>query len=272
MELLFCGTAAAEGWPALFCTCRACQEARARGGKDLRSRAAYMLGDTIRVDFGPDSNLHQQQFGLAYERLEHLLVTHSHDDHWYPTELAYRRRGFSVAPETPLHVWGNEAVERKFIAFNGDDWDRYKIVFHRITAFQPIEIGNGWTATPIPAAHDRAEECMNYRLEGDGRAALLGHDTGWYDAPSWEFASEKPLNLLVLDSTYGNSDSDRGHLGCPAVVHFRDELAKRGGLAAEARVIATHFSHNGGWLHADLEAYFRPHGIEVAYDGLKVIL
>ena len=113
---------------------------------------------------------------------------------------------------------------------------------------------------------------MNYRIEGGGRAALLGHDTGWYDAPSWESAGEKPLDLLVLDCTYGNSDSDRGHLGCPAVVRFRDELAKRGGLASEARVIATHFSHNGGWLHEDLEAYFQPHGIEVAYDGMKVAL
>src|SRR4051812_28775351 len=98
MEILFCGTAAAEGWPALFCTCVACLEARRRGGKDLRSRAAYMLGETVRVDFGPDSYHHQQQYGLAYERLRHLLVTHSHDDHWFPTDLAYRKAGFSVVP------------------------------------------------------------------------------------------------------------------------------------------------------------------------------
>ena len=88
------GTAAAEGWPALFCTCDACLQARARGGKEVRSRAAYMLGDRVRVDFGPDSYLHQQKYGLAYEKLEHLLVTHSHDDHWFPKDLAYRRAGF----------------------------------------------------------------------------------------------------------------------------------------------------------------------------------
>src|SRR5215813_7066312 len=130
MDILFCGTAAAEGWPALFCTCAACQEARRRGGKDVRSRASYMLGERIRVDFGPDSNLHQQKYGLAYERLEHLLLTHSHADHWFPQELAYRQAGFSRTPETPLHLWGNDTVARKFVAANGDNWEKYRIVYH----------------------------------------------------------------------------------------------------------------------------------------------
>ena len=47
MEILFCGTAAAEGWPALFCVCNACSQAREIGGKEVRSRAAYMLGDLL---------------------------------------------------------------------------------------------------------------------------------------------------------------------------------------------------------------------------------
>jgi phosphoribosyl 1,2-cyclic phosphate phosphodiesterase len=272
MEILFCGTAAAEGWPALFCTCAACQEARRRGGKDVRSRAAYMLDDRVRVDFGPDSNLHQQKYSLAYERLEHLLVTHSHDDHWFPTDLAYRREGFAIVPEEPLHVWGNAKVEAKFIAHNGSDWDTYKLIFHRLAAWQPIDLGAGLTATPVLAAHDRSEECVNYRIEAQGRAALLGHDTGWYDAPTWEFLSDKPLDLLILDCTYGAEDHDKGHLGCPAVVRARDTFAQRGALASDARCIATHFSHNGGWLYADLERFFTPHGIEVAWDGLSVTL
>lgn len=272
MEILFCGTAAAEAWPALFCTCRACQAARELGGKDLRSRAAYMLGERVRVDFGPDSNLHQQKYGLAYEDLDHLIVTHSHDDHWFPTDIAYRRKGFSVAPERPLHVWGNAKVEQKFVAANGDDWSKFHIEYHRIRPWSSIALSDGLAATPVLAAHDRSEECVNYRLERRGRSALLGHDTGWYDPPTWEFLSGKPLDVLVLDCTYGAEDNDRGHLGCPAVVRARDEMAKRGALAQDARVIATHFSHNGGWLHEELERFFAPHGIEVGWDGLRVEL
>lgn len=272
MEILFCGTGAAEAWPALFCTCPACQQARQNGGKDIRSRAAYMLGDTIRVDFGPDSNLHQQKYGLAYERLEHLIMTHSHDDHWFPTDMGYRRRGFSRIPETPLYLWGNAAVETKFVKTCGSDWQKYGLEFHRLTAFIPISLSEGVTATPILAAHDRNEECMNYLLEVDGRRALLGHDTGWYDAPTWEFLNGKPLDLIILDCTHGTEDHIPNHMGGMTLVNFRDELAKRGALAPDAVCVATHFSHNSQNLHADLEAFFTPHGFRVAYDGLRLSL
>ena len=272
MEILFCGTAAAEGWPALFCTCAVCQVARERGGKEVRSRAAYMLGEKVRIDFGPDSNLHQQKYGLAYEKLEHLIVTHSHEDHWTPHELSYRSHGFSVVSESPLHVWGNQRVEERFIETNGEQWERYQIVFHRLKAFEPIDLGEGLTATPVPAAHDRREECINYRVELGGRVALFGHDTGWYDDPSWEFLRDKPLNLLILDCTHGTEDHHRNHLGGIALVEFRDELAKRGALASDAVCVATHFSHNCGSLFADLEKFFTPHGFQVAYDGLRLAL
>lgn len=272
MEILFCGTAAAEAWPALFCTCSACQQARTNGGKDIRSRAAYMLGDKIRVDFGPDSNLHQQKYGLAYERLEHLIMTHSHDDHWFPTDVAYRRKGFSLISETPLHLWGNAAVETKFMRICGGDWQKYGIEFHRLTAFTPVSLSDGVTATPLLAAHDRNEECLNYLLERDGRRTLLGHDTGWYDPPTWEFLNGKPLHQIILDCTCGISDHDHNHMGGLALVRFRDELDKRGALAPDAVCVATHFSHNSGNLHATLEQFFAPHGFRVAYDGLRLPL
>jgi len=34
MKVKILGTAAAEGWPALFCRCPACQRARKLGGKN----------------------------------------------------------------------------------------------------------------------------------------------------------------------------------------------------------------------------------------------
>lgn len=271
MEILFCGTAAAEGWPALFCLCPACKMAREIGGKEVRSRAAYMLGDRIRVDFGPDSNLHQQRYALAYDKLEHLLVTHSHDDHWFVQDLAYRRKGFSVIPEVPLAVWGNEKVEQKFVKSYGNDWQRYGLEYHRLAAFQTVDLGQGVTATPVLAAHDRSEECFNYVIEADGRRSLLGHDTGWYDDATWEYLTGKPLDLLVLDCTHGTEDHMPNHLGGAAVARVRDELARRGSLAPSAKCVVTHFSHNGGALHEELERFFTPLGFRVAYDGLTIV-
>src|SRR5579872_756912 len=270
MEILFCGTAAAEGWPALFCVCKACATARERGGKELRSRAAYMLDDRIRMDFGPDSDLHQQKYGLDYGKLDHLIVTHSHDDHWFVHDVGYRRKGFSVIPDRPLTVWGNAKVERKFTDLHGADWGRFGLEFRRIVPFEPIDLGEGVRATPLLASHDRSEECVNYLVEADGRRTLLGHDTGWYSPETWDFLDGKPIDLLVLDCTHGTEDHEPNHLGGAALGRVRDELARRGALSAGAVCVATHFSHNGGALHDELEQFFEPLGFRVAFDGMRL--
>jgi phosphoribosyl 1,2-cyclic phosphate phosphodiesterase len=229
-----------------------------------------MLGDRIRFDFGPDSNLHKQRYGLAYDRLEHLLMTHSHDDHWFVQDIAYRRKGFSRVPDSLLTVWGNEKVEQKFVRTNGSDWARYALEFRRLTPFETIDLGEGVRATPLLAAHDRSEECFNYLIEAEGRRTLLGHDTGWYDEQTWSYLNGKPLNLIVLDCTHGTEDHEPNHLGGGVLSRFRDELARRGAVAADAVCVATHFSHNCCALNTELEAYFTPLGFRVAYDGMRL--
>src|SRR5438105_2548453 len=221
MDILFCGTAAAEGWPAVFCACDACARARELGGRNLRSRAAYQVNDRVRVDLGPDSNLHMQKYGLDYSRLTHLLITHSHEDHWYPRELSNRRKGYSRVPDRPLPVWGNARVEEKFHAFREASWEDLTLRFQRLRAWEPIDLSEDLTATPLLAAHDRSEECVNYLFAERGRTALLAHDTGWYDEPTWKFLDGRRLNLAVLDCTYGSLDSQQGHLGCAAVLRAR---------------------------------------------------
>ena len=269
MEILFCGTGAAEGFPALFCVCDICANAREQGGKEVRTRAAYQFDDRIRIDFGPDSNLHQIKYGLDFSKLDHLLLTHSHDDHWFPTDISYRQKGFSSVDKT-LQVWGNEKVERRFVSEVGSDWSQYFMNYHRLVPFQAIDLGGGVSATPLTAAHDRSEECLNYLLEMGGKRVIIGHDTGWWDEPTWDFMSGKPIDLLILDCTYGIRDHEKNHMGGMALVRLRDELKNRKSISPETRCVATHFSHNCGSSHTELEAFFEPYGFLVGFDGLRL--
>jgi phosphoribosyl 1,2-cyclic phosphate phosphodiesterase len=271
MRFLICGTAAAEGWPSLFCACEACATARERGGRDRRTRSAYMVGEAVRIDWGPDSYSHMQRYDLAYERLTHLLVTHSHWDHWVPEELAYRREGFARLPAgSCLHLYGNTRVRQRAEAALGGEWEKCALAFHDLRLWEPIALPDGIVATPVEAAHAAGESCVNYVLEAGGQRILQGHDTGWWPEATWEFLSGRPLDVALLDCTFGARDGRSGHMGGASVVAARDRLAEIGALAEGARVIATHFSHNGGSLHDALEAFFTPRGIEVAYDGLAI--
>ena len=65
MKIQYLGTAAAEGWPALFCRCKACKEAARLGGKNLRTRSQAIIDDCLLVDFPPDTYLHMLRDGLT---------------------------------------------------------------------------------------------------------------------------------------------------------------------------------------------------------------
>jgi phosphoribosyl 1,2-cyclic phosphate phosphodiesterase len=267
------GTAAAEGWPALFCPCPLCEEARRRRGRDIRRRAAYQLGDRIHVDLGPDTYAQMLEFGLRYDRLEHLLITHSHFDHLCAQEIAFRRPGFAVAlpDDAMMTIYGNVHVQQCILAA-GVELEACKAQFRLIKPFDLIELGEAVTATPILADHGGEEEAVNYVFEREARALLQGNDTGFWPEESWEFLSEKSLNVAIIECTYGPKPGGRHHLGAYEVLQVRDRLAKLGVLAADCRVVTTHFSHNGGWLHDQLCEFFEPEGIEVAYDGIELEL
>ena len=81
MKLQFLGTAAAEGFPSLYCMCEACKEAMSKGGRNIRSRCQALLDDTILLDFGPDTYYHMIMYKVPLESIHHILITHNHFDH-----------------------------------------------------------------------------------------------------------------------------------------------------------------------------------------------
>lgn len=283
MVLRILGSAAAEGWPAPFCVCPACAQARQRGGKNIRRRTSYQLGESIHIDWGPDSYASMIDLGVDYIPLRHLFITHSHQDHWCPQELAWRRPGFSrLAPDSWLTVYGNQQVGEALRA-QFPQPDLLSLEFRLIQPFDGIEVGEDWKAYALLANHAGAEEkALNYLFVWQGRGVLIGNDTGWWAPEVWDFLAQFSLHLVVMDCTAGPQGPQPGtqteswigmhHLNCAFVVAVRDEFLRRGALAPDCRFIANHFSHNGGWLHEELEAFFGPEGILVGYDGMEVPL
>lgn len=91
MKIRFLGTAAAEGFPALFCNCKYCKEARRLGGKNLRTRSQSLINDDLLIDIPADTLSHFLTGDIRGDRIKYLLITHSHSDHFYPTNLSPRK-------------------------------------------------------------------------------------------------------------------------------------------------------------------------------------
>src|SRR5687767_2543966 len=111
MHLLLLGTAAAEAWPAPFCACPSCEEARRRGGPNIRSRSGALLDDEVKIDFGPDTVTQLQPTRRNLSRLKTIIFTHQHTDHFVPSELEWLLDPFTkTPPAAPIEILANSAV------------------------------------------------------------------------------------------------------------------------------------------------------------------
>lgn len=271
MRLTILGSAAAEAWPALFCTCDACREATRRGGRNLRRRTAYQVNDDTLVDFGPDIHWQCHAFGVDLCRVRRILFTHSHHDHLAPVELQWRRRGFSVIGER-LEVLGNRHVLERLAREGQFPIQDLAIDYRELSPGQEVQTGP-FTVTPLKAQHAGADEtALNFILQEGDRGLLIANDTGWWPEETWAQVAGRQLQAAIIECTYLHKDPRQRshHLGVEAAVDFRDRLLALGALRAEGLAIVNHFSHNGQTLHEELCAWFEPRGIQVGYDGMVV--
>lgn len=266
MDIHFLGTAAAEGFPGIFCRCVHCVKARELGGKNVRTRSSILIDGALKVDFPPDTLHHVLRDGIDLGLVKDLFITHTHLDHLRAEDLEMRMPVFAHGLDAPLYVYGHDAVIRKCRdAVGRANADR--IVLRRIVPFETVDTGNA-KVTALPANHDPDETCLLYLIEKDGKNIFYGHDTGLLPEETWHRLEQTKLDLAILDCTNGHLPFTGGHLNIEAVLDIRNRLRSNGNLSENGKVVVTHFSHNIGMLHDDLMQFFDQEQIIVAYDGM----
>jgi len=270
MKIEILGTAASEGIPALYCECEICRQAAARGGKNIRTRTSLMIGEKHKVDLPPDTFLHSLRRKKPFCKLEHLFITHSHPDHFYPESLRLRVEPFAyIESPRPLHIYGTETIGDLIEEALGPPLPE-GLVFHEVELFHPFETAD-IDVIPVKASHKTDELCLNYVFMSHGKGFLQAFDTGWYEEDTWNALRGLLLDVAIIECTAGKLDEPpTAHLGVEPLIKMKEKLIEERALRPNARVIATHFCHIGGLLHEQLEEALSPAGIEAAYDGMVV--
>jgi phosphoribosyl 1,2-cyclic phosphate phosphodiesterase len=273
MKVTFLGTAAWEAIPALFCQCPTCVHARVVGNHDIRKRTVVLLNDDLLIDCGPDLIASTQQYGVSLTRLETLLVTHSHDDHWHPSYLAMRLPDYCPSPPPPLSIYGPGPVtgplrrDRRW-----PEIERHgQVKLNTVRAGQTWQTGT-YQVTAVPANHAGKQAALLYIID-DGRSKLFyATDTGPLSEQAWRLlAREAPYDLVLMDETLGNHDWPQHH-SLRTFLEDHDRFYQDGLMAENALFVAVHFSHQSNPPHQDLVEYFAPHDVVVAYDGMELEL
>ncbi len=270
MKFTYLGTAAAEGFPAVFCNCEFCREARRLGGKNLRTRSQALINDDLLIDLPADTYSHFLHSGIEGDKIKYLFITHSHQDHLYSDELAMRCGAFAHDMRAPeLKVFCSKGAYKK-LSKKFKEPEGFKL--NLVKPFEKVCV-EGYEITPLPARHFQGDGAVFYIIKGD-KTLLYGHDTGFFYDEVFEFIEKEKIyfDMISLDCTYVNQPvgDDGGHMGIPNIRRLIKRLETISAVDDKTVKYVNHFSHNGNPIHHILEEEVRDLGYKVSFDGESV--
>ena len=275
MKVTYLGTAAAEGWPAVFCNCDFCNKARKVGGKDIRTRSQAMLEDDVLIDFPGDTYYHTVTNSLNLSAVKYVFITHTHSDHFLPDDLEFRGSCFGHNFISPtIEFVGNQEMcdimNNKFLP-SLESGTRANIKATYIPLFISTVFGD-YTLTALKAHHKLDEVAYVYLIQKNGKTLLYLHDTGLMPEETFAYLKQNNIkaDLISYDCTHVLTRNKHGHLGFLDCVEIRDMLAADGIVHNGTLNIINHFSHNCGVLYDDLATEAAKFGFAVSYDGMVI--
>ena len=264
MRILVTGSGGADGIPGFFANSNVSRYARKNGGKDVRTRSGALVDGVLKIDFGPDTFAQCCALDLDPCEWNHIVYTHSHDDHYSPKELQYAFPPFVGDGYVSPTVYGNSVILNGFNAAFSESEHLERIL---IQSFDTTKVGD-YTITPIRAYHKLDEDSLNLIIQRNGATFLYAADTGVYQYETWEFLKGWKFDGAVIECTDGFNPMDYwGHLSCAELIEVVDRLRAMGCFAEKTLICTTHHANTGLGTHAELEACLNPHGIQVGFDG-----
>ena len=276
MIIQYLGTGAAEGFPAVFCHCESCTQARRDLQKECRTRSQVLVDGKLLIDFPADSYLHSLRFGTDLSAVETLLVTHSHTDHFYAQEFVNRGHKFAFDLVSPtLDLYGNAEVLSVFAEDTRREMRddvRQNLRLHECGPFQQFTAA-GYEIFTLPAVHTPKEQALLYCIRKD-KTLLYLNDTGFPQEECFAFLKEKGIraDFVSMDCTFADDARPHSgrHMGFAENVRLREALMRFGIAGKDTQFCATHFSHNSAPFRDRLCAVAKEYGFLAAYDGLKI--
>jgi len=274
MKLTYLGTAAAEGWPAVFCNCEYCLKAKEKGGRNIRTRSQALINGDLLIDFPMDTNMHMLSNKLDLSAVEYVFFTHSHIDHCSPMDLFFHAESCYAHNLTKknMTLYGNKKVKERIgqIVQAYDD-EHMGLEYHEVVPYLPVLCGS-YKVTPLRANHSSGEEALVYIIEDGGKTLLYLHDTGMLYDDVYEYLINNHVkaDFVSYDCTYVALPSGGGHLGLDSCQVLRDKFLAMGVIDENTVNCINHFSHNGKLIHDELVPVAEEMGFLTAYDGMVI--
>lgn len=231
MEIVFLGTGGAWGVPEVKCTCFICQEMRRKGEKRERTSLLLRNRSTILIDCSPD--LHSQLERHPMERIDGVLITHEHGDHFIGMdELFAYKRNIPKALYHPIPVY-----------LTSESWETIGPRFAYLEAMGVIEVREirpgqwfrqeEYEILPFKTEHGTfARGSVGYVIRTSGNQGRDVHIA--YTSDFMDLVDIPPelleTDVLVIQSFWLNEPEINRphHMSFQRAIHFIDRLTPKG--------------------------------------------
>ncbi len=280
MKVQFLGTGSAEGVPGLFCQCDVCTRMREKG--EIHSRSQYLIDEALGIEFPPDAYYHSVRFNVNFSKLRYLLITHSHQDHFYAHDFILRGYKYCANANQPLTIYGNAEVVKVFEECTRREMKpevRANFTLVEVKPFISFSVGdNGeYTITPLPSQHCKDQTSFVYLIEKGEKAYLHLTDTGRLPMETLDYLEircEKrgAVDFITFDCTFLNATAGAvsRHMGLEDNKAMQSAFEERKIADGHTRYAITHFSHNGAPTAENLKIAGEKYGYIPAFDGMTV--
>ena len=287
--MIFMGTGAAQLIPSPFCECDYCKTVRLSDDKrNIRGRSGFQIDEKNLIDLGPDTQYTAGLYGVSFRKTENIFYTHCHTDHF---SYANWENLHMCSEPVSLNAWlsegamaGMEKIASMLMNDPSREFDmnyhfiRDHITFHPVKLYETCRAGD-MNVTALRANHPGQfkEEThgINWLFERNGKRFLYACDTGLWCDENYEFLKNTPLDIIVMDCTFGLLPRPRtdGHLNLEHFEEIIRRFEKKGIFTPDTLLYANHIGHQCGMLHAEFDAemkvLFGPNA-SVSYDGLEI--
>jgi phosphoribosyl 1,2-cyclic phosphate phosphodiesterase len=254
LEITFLGTGTSQGVPMIGCRCDVCLSTDPR---DKRWRPSVIVradsGAAILIDTSADFRAQALAFDIT--RVDAVLFTHSHADHIFGLDET-RRFNTLQREAIPLYADAQTLTDIRRVfdyAFRrSEGGHEYVPRLNPFVVLGPFCFGPQ-EIVPVPVLHG-VREILGYRIGG---FAYLTDCSGVPDT-SWPLL--EGVEVLVVGAL-----RDRPHPSHFTVAEAIETAARVGA----PRTYFTHMCHDLG--HAATCARL-PAGVELAYDGLTIVV
>ena len=234
------------------------------GDENVRGSTSSLLDGRILIDCGATGLGNLKRFGIPYSAVETLLVTHSHDDHFEPAQVAELAAG----TKRPLEVYASPEALAMLPKCG-------TIVPHPLSAGMKFDLGD-IAVTVLPANHLTdipGETAFHFCFETPAGNLLYALDGAWMLKAAVWLIKHLCFDRIILDCTMADAGDWRifEHTDVGMAVHMMESLRRMGIADEDTRVVLDHLALT---LWPDTEAERRKKiagtGFELAFDGMEL--